>query len=262
MLHSSTPARTRPSTYSRLRSSSTTLSIPACPSMCDSSVPAGPAPMITTGTFMRVAYPSSGQLGPDCTQAGGPSAGLSTIRYCRTGDHRLSRALHDDAARRRRRGAMPRWQRSDTTRRTWVRRARSRCPTTRSGRASEVSATAVPARPWHRPHPVLATGELDGPPRRQRTHLDVLDAALQRADPAGVRPLPVELRAGVPAPAVARRADRRLGRRTAAVRHRDGVRRLQPEPRPVGRVLDRAAADRPLLVPALRGDGASSTCRR
>ena len=57
VLHSSTPARIRPSTYSRLRSSSTTLSMPARPSMSDSSVPAGPAPMITTGTFMRSPHP-------------------------------------------------------------------------------------------------------------------------------------------------------------------------------------------------------------
>src|SRR5579872_5044567 len=45
---SSTPARIRCSTYSRLRVSSTTDSIPARCSRCDSSSPAGPAPTMPT----------------------------------------------------------------------------------------------------------------------------------------------------------------------------------------------------------------------
>ena len=41
-----------------------------------------------------------------------------------------------------------------------------------------------------------------------------------------------------------------------------GLHRLQPESGSVGRPLDGAAADRPVLVSVLREDGASSTCRR
>src|SRR5215218_7013191 len=49
---SSTPARTRCSTYSRLRASSTTDSMPSRCSRCDSSRPAGPAPTIPTWVRM------------------------------------------------------------------------------------------------------------------------------------------------------------------------------------------------------------------
>ena len=41
----------------------------------------------------------------------------------------------------------------------------------------------------------------------------------------------------------------------ASVRRGARLRRDQPQPRPVGRALDRAAADRPVLVPDLREDG-------
>ena len=52
--------------------------------------------------------------------------------------------------------------------------------------------------------------------------------------------------------------ERQPGRRVAELRRcveRARLRRLQPQPRPVRRALDRAAADRPVLVPAVRGDG-------
>src|SRR5882672_10491900 len=49
---SSTPARTRPITYSRLRRSMTTASIPARCSSCPSKSPAGPEPMMATCTRM------------------------------------------------------------------------------------------------------------------------------------------------------------------------------------------------------------------
>ena len=52
---SSTPARTRRSTYSRLRLSSTTESMPRRWSRWDSSSPAGPAPMIPTWVRMAEA---------------------------------------------------------------------------------------------------------------------------------------------------------------------------------------------------------------
>ncbi len=252
MLHSSTPARTRPSTYSRLRSSSTTLSIPACPSMCDSSVPAGPAPMITTGTFIRVAIPLFRPTLPRLY------AGLWTIWYCRPDTvERVIIDCHGHYT------TTPpgvgEWRDAQVaavgTDPSYVGEKGTVEVSDDEIRASLESAQLrVPARPRLRPHPVLATGELDGPSRRQRTHLDVLDATPERARPAGVRPLPVELRAGVPAAAVAGRGDRRLGRRTAALCHRDGVRRLQREPRPLRRVLDRAAAVGPFLVAALGGD--------
>ena len=43
--------------------------------------------------------------------------------------------------------------------------------------------------------------------------------------------------------------------RARALRARSGLRRLQPESRSVGRALEGAAADRPLVVPAVREDG-------
>ena len=57
--HSSTPARIRDSTCSRLWRSSTTLSMPAWWSMSESSEPAGPAPMIAT--WVVSLPPASGQ---------------------------------------------------------------------------------------------------------------------------------------------------------------------------------------------------------
>ena len=126
---------------------------------------------------------------------------------------------------------------------------RRRDPREPRGRAAQVA-----ARARHRPHALLAAGELDGPPHRQRAHVAVLERALQRADPPGVRPLPGQLRARLPAPAVARGADRRVGARAASLRRRDGVHRLQPQPRSERWVLDRAAARRPLVLAAVRGD--------
>ena len=60
-----------------------------------------------------------------------------------------------------------------------------------------------------------------------------------------LRPLSGELRARLPASAVARGADRFVRTRTASLCRRDGVRRLQPQPRSVRRVLERADARRP-----------------
>ena len=137
-------------------------------------------------------------------------------RYCRPGDHRLSRALHDDAARGRRSGATPRWQRSEATRRTSVRRARSTCPTTRSGPAWSPpncgsSATVAPTSRSCSRHGRAgwATTSATNTPRRSGRNT-------RTSCPSGVRPLPVELRAGVPAAAVAGRGHRRLGRRAAS----------------------------------------------
>ena len=46
-----------------------------------------------------------------------------------------------------------------------------------------------------------------------------------------------------------------IDRRARALRHRARLRRLQPEPRPLGRDVDRPAAHRPKLVSVLREDG-------
>ncbi len=67
--HSSTPARIRSRTYSRVRSSRTTLSTPARRSMWDSSAPAGPAPMMTTPVLIR----------RDCTQHCGQSCTAALV---------------------------------------------------------------------------------------------------------------------------------------------------------------------------------------
>ena len=83
----------------------------------------------------------------------------------------------------------------------------------------------------------------------------VLDARLQRPDRARRRALSRQLRGRLPASAVTGRAARGVDRGARALRARPGLRRLQPEPRSVGRPLDRAAAHRSALVPALREDG-------
>ena len=58
-----------------------------------------------------------------------------------------------------------------------------------------------------------------------------------------------------PAAAVPRCRPAGVDRRAAPVRGGARLRRLQPQPRPQRRLLDVAAADRPQLVPVLRGDG-------
>ena len=79
---------------------------------------------------------------------------------------------------------------------------------------------------------------------------------LQRPGAPGGDALPGPLRPRLPAAAVARRADLAgVDRRAAPVRGGARLRRLQPQPGPQRRVLDLAAADRPQLVPVLRGDG-------
>ena len=70
-----------------------------------------------------------------------------------------------------------------------------------------------------------------------------------------VRALSGELRRRLPAAAIARRPARQQRRRARALRQRAGLHRLQPQPRSVGRLLERPAADRPPLVSALREDG-------
>ena len=66
---------------------------------------------------------------------------------------------------------------------------------------------------------------------------------------------PGQLRRRVPAAAVAGRAAGELHSRARALRQRTRLRRLQPQSGSVGRVLEGAAADRQLVVSALREDG-------
>ena len=66
---------------------------------------------------------------------------------------------------------------------------------------------------------------------------------------------PGQFRRRLPAAAVARRAARELHPGARALRQRARLHRLQPEPGSVGRVLEGAAAHRPLVVSALREDG-------
>ncbi len=75
----------------------------------------------------------------------------------------------------------------------------------------ETAQLALPARARIRPDDLLAARVVDGAPHRQRTHVAVLVRAPERTDPARVRSVPRQLRAGVPAAAVA-------GRRRSTVR--------------------------------------------
>ena len=61
-------------------------------------------------------------------------------------------------------------------------------------------------------------------------------------------------------PGVPPERGRRAGVGTS--RERDGVRGVQPQPRPIRRLVDGSAVGRPLLVPALREDGGVGTYRR
>ena len=75
------------------------------------------------------------------------------------------------------------------------------------------------------------------------------------------RPLSRQLRRRLPAAAVARRQPGQLHSRARALRQRARLRRLQPQSRSDGRLLDRPAADRPLVVSALREDGGARRAR-
>ena len=175
----------RPRRHGRLRSRRRRVAHRSCATASTTCPPATP-PSVT----------SSSRTSPAARPA--PAAPPAT-----PDDHRLPRSLHDrpTAARRvpgRPAGGPP--ARSGTRRgeghdRHLRRRAR-RQP------GDEPAAAAARAR--HRPHPVLATGVVDGAPRRQRAHQPVLDRALQRADPPDLRPVPRQLRACLPTAAVAR----------------------------------------------------------
>ena len=98
-------------------------------------------------------------------------------------------------------------------------------------------------------------GVVHGPPRRRLRHLRAVGGHLQRTLLPGQHAVPGPVRARRDAPAVPRRRPGHLHPGTDPVRRGIRRRRAEPEPRPLGRALDRAAADRPLLVPHLREDG-------
>ena len=185
-------------------------------------MPAGPAPMITTWVCMDSPEERVGAGVPVCQWW----ARLSTMRVETAlwgrrvrvvpGDHRLPRALHDGAAGARAvargpdggRHHRPRLRRSEG----YHHHLRRRDPREPGGRPAAAAAGA-----GHRPHDLLAAGQRGWVTTSATQHTStVLDRALQRADPPGVRPVPDQLRAGVPAAAVARRAYRRVGRASCA----------------------------------------------
>ena len=151
-------------------------------------------------------------------------------------DHRLSRPLHDRAGGAHRPGGRPSRPRSGPA------SALRRTPEISDDEIREsvegnqlrlMTARGVDL------HALLPARLGDGPPRRRRVGQSRVDPGLQRPDrprgPALSRPL----RRGVPASAVARRADRPRGGRAPAVRRGARVRGLQPQPGPERRPLDR-----------------------
>ena len=123
-------------------------------------------------------------------------------------------------------------------------------PRERRGRAAQ-----APARARHERHDLLAAGRRHGPPHRHRRHQPRVVDPLQRHHPPPDAALPEELHRRLPAAAIAGRLAGELPRRARALRQGARLRRLQPQPGPVRRLLDRPAAHRPLLVSDLREDG-------
>ena len=168
-------------------------------------------------------------------------------------DHRLSRPLHDRPA-----GAGGLARPADRRphrpghRAPPVRPAHQR---RRAAREHRGEPAPPDGRPRDRHDDLLAARLVHGPPHRRLQHLRAVGGHLQRALPPGRHPVPGAVRARRDASAVARRRPGHLRPGTDPVRRGVRRRRREPQPRPVGRPLDRAAADRPLLVPRLREDG-------
>ena len=97
---------------------------------------------------------------------------------------------------------------------------------------------------------------VDGAPHRRRERRAANGREIcNDLDPPRVHALSRQLRRRLPAAAVAGRPARELHPRARALRQRARLHRLQPESGSVGRPLEGAAADRPLVVSALREDG-------
>ena len=212
-------------------------------------VPAAPSPAMTAGSARRTWRTTTWRLHHDLPD------GVVARRYGQRRDHRLPRPLHHRAGAARRVPRAAARRRRRRSRVTSARRARSRSPTTRSGPASRTprsacSGSAASTSRCSRRGPAgwATTSATSTPAGSGREHCNELIRRVCDLYPRALRP-------GVPAAAVAGRADRAVRRRARAMRGRDGVRRLQPQPRPERRSVDRPAALRPLLVPAVRGDG-------
>ena len=95
----------------------------------------------------------------------------------------------------------------------------------------------------------------DGAPRARPRDGRRLGAGEQRPRRPGGRALPGQLRRRLPAAADPGRIAGRRRRGAAPLRRGARLRRRQPQPRPVRRLLDLPADDRPVLVPGLRGAG-------
>ena len=81
-----------------------------------------------------------------------------------------------------------------------------------------------------------------------------MGAGVQRSDRASGRPVSRGVRRRLHAAAIARSGHERADCRAEALRRRNGLHRLQPQPRSGRRALQASAADRRILVPVLRGD--------
>ena len=171
----------------------------------------------------------------------------------RSADHRLPWPLHDRAGGTQRVPRAADW-RGSSNRGSLPSNAAS-SPTTRSARRSRPTSSSC-SKQRGADLTIFSPARVgDGPPPGRRGGLADWSRGLQRPDQARRRPLSRQLRRRLPAAAIAGRADRRVDRRARALRDRAGVRRLQPEPRSLGRTLDLAAAHRPPLVPVLRTHG-------
>ena len=116
-------------------------------------------------------------------------------------------------------------------------------------------AAQASARARHRRHDLLAARHGHEPPHRRLQREPGLVAGVQRDDPSRLHALPRQFHRRVPVAAVAGRVAGQLHRRARALREGIRFRRLQSQSRSVGRLLDRAAAHRPLVVQVLREDG-------
>ena len=114
------------------------------------------------------------------------------------------------------------------------------------------AAAQIPEGPRRRSHHLLAARRRHGPSRRHRGDQHRVDAALQRPHSPHLHAPARQFRRCRAAAAVSRRIAEELHPGARAHRDQARIRRRQPQSRPLGRLLDRSAADRPVLVPALR----------
>ena len=108
---------------------------------------------------------------------------------------------------------------------------------------------------------LLAARIRDGAPHRRRGDERRVVAQVERPDRPHRRHVSRQFRRRLPASAIAGGADRELDPGARPLCQRARVRRLQPQSRSVRRALDGAAADRPVLVSALREDGRARRSR-